>query len=167
MVPEAETPKREEAYRVVDSLIVNQQRRMLVNALIALGHEVVCAMPECVCASRWEFEKRGGRQISIDHILPTSAGGSDRASNLRISHLACNIATGMTQGWSQRRAQSPNKEKLAVRDRSQERGTAFMDHGELQQQVIELQHGTQEPLSRWIIEAGKAIDVSVTPRDAM
>jgi 5-methylcytosine-specific restriction endonuclease McrA len=34
------------------------------------------------------------RMASYDHVIPTSRGGSDEPKNLKLAHLACNIAKG-------------------------------------------------------------------------
>lgn len=34
------------------------------------------------------------KDVSIDHILPLSKGGSDRLDNLQLAHKECNIKKG-------------------------------------------------------------------------
>lgn len=80
----------------IDSLIPESDRRRLLHALLALGHPLSCEIPNCVCDDRDLFEVQGGKKISINHITQRSAGGTDHAGNLRISHFACNISAGMT-----------------------------------------------------------------------
>jgi 5-methylcytosine-specific restriction endonuclease McrA len=37
---------------------------------------------------------RADQKLSLDHIIPTSVGGSDHRSNLRVTHLRCNVRRG-------------------------------------------------------------------------
>jgi 5-methylcytosine-specific restriction endonuclease McrA len=35
-----------------------------------------------------------GQRLHLDHIVPTSLGGSDHPGNLQVTHAACNMRKG-------------------------------------------------------------------------
>jgi len=62
---------------------------------LAERHGWVCQL----CLERipdvgYDYENPNPRRLSIDHIIPTSHGGSDDLSNLQPVHFSCNAAKG-------------------------------------------------------------------------
>lgn len=69
----------------------------ITDALIIERDSRTCLMPRClnpagraIPADAWPHPW----SASIDHIIPLSIGGTDRADNKRSSHLRCNISRG-------------------------------------------------------------------------
>ena len=51
---------------------------------------LVCRMPYCPSPDQFD----GYSDITVDHWVPRSKGGSDHTENLRIMHPACNLEKG-------------------------------------------------------------------------
>jgi 5-methylcytosine-specific restriction endonuclease McrA len=56
---------------------------MIANALYLGEPCPICRQP-----------MRAEQKLSLDHIIPVSLGGDDRPSNVRVTHLGCNIRRG-------------------------------------------------------------------------
>lgn len=54
---------------------------------------------------------------SFDHVIPVSQGGAHRLSNMRLTHLKCNIGKGLLRGpkWAGVRPYSGRLAGAAVR----------------------------------------------------
>jgi HNH endonuclease len=136
--------EKEQLHRTLACLLPGRHRsdkRMVIHALIELGAvvELECSYENCLLETRqFSPTHRGeGRQnksgITVDHIIPLWAGGSDRPDNLRVMHWICNVSFGTMWGRSHpevrrraseglsRRWQDPGyRSKMANRIRSED-----------------------------------------------
>lgn len=68
---------------------MNGNRRSKMKTRLTFGHEHIwCAGP---CGKRYPAE-----MMTIDHIRPTSKGGTNRIDNLQLMCRPCNLEKGNT-----------------------------------------------------------------------
>ena len=71
----------------LDGISYRTMRRLRAQMIsIAVANGATC--PEC------GLPLKHGQRLHLDHVVPLSAGGSNRPDNWRILHSACNLRKG-------------------------------------------------------------------------
>ncbi len=61
------------------------------------------------------------KACNVDHIIPKSRGGSDALTNLRLTHLQCNILRGNSMSSHEEELAHPLKNKRHIERRKKKR----------------------------------------------
>lgn len=119
---------RRAAPRRTDATRENEHRKRARKVGAAVGERVVRAEVGdrdgwvCFCGEAVDRELLwpDGRSASVDHVVPLSLGGAHCLSNVRISHLDCNVRRGAARG--ERLADLRGVARLPLVEREREAG---------------------------------------------
>lgn len=79
---------------------LSSDERKRLRRVLMVGHPIcyLCGDPDCIDYSLGVEDRYDDHYPTIDHIIPTSQGGTDDISNLKMAGRKCNISRNKFEG---------------------------------------------------------------------